>query len=286
GKGASPCAAAGERPDSAGSMTNSTAAAISPLGVRRSCTSSRTSRAAACNAMDTPKPRRDIPGTTRDPPALTRSDWLTRLPTMPVPTCQNRTVDRGHADTAQAADKSIQAEAPPRQSHLELPSTEPKLARSYQPVGESGFDDSRNARSAGFQRDRPVAGPPIRPPPLIGSTPHENRLAATTQTKKRRCLWHRRSLGRKRPRKQCAEARLQALECPSQVQHASPNLLRRSIFFRSPESVAFQPQCLPRPPGIHPPGIHPRAALAFDVDMVHRAPIASDVVSFPLRLRK
>jgi hypothetical protein len=37
---------------------------------------------------------------------------------------------------------------------------------------------------------------------------------------KRRCLWHRRSLGRKRPRKQSAEARLRAQLGASQVQHA------------------------------------------------------------------
>jgi hypothetical protein len=59
--------------------------------------------------------------------------------------------------------------------------------------------------------------------------------------KKRRRLWHRRSLGRKRPRKQCAEARLQDEQWRSQVMRARGFLLRRSISSFAPSNVAELP---------------------------------------------
>ena len=55
------------------------------------------------------------------------------------------------------------------------------------------------------------------------------RDAHPAAAKKRRCLWHRRSLGRKRPRKQWAVARLRGKEWLLRALDASGFLLRRSI---------------------------------------------------------
>ena len=60
--------------------------------------------------------------------------------------------------------------------------------------------------------------------------------------KKRRCFWHRRSLGRKRPRKQGAEARLPEQLCASRRRPASGFAAMQHLLVTPRAPVADQPQ--------------------------------------------
>jgi hypothetical protein len=126
-----------------------------------------------------------------------------------------------------------------------LESAQPIAGKYVKPAREKGYPKGlgRAEVAHGLVEYHCCVGPDaLKIPAHTGRTIPSSGL----QAKKRRCFWHRRSLGRKRPRKQCASARLRSYNdlrgCSTQALLAA----MQHYFRHSGRTVAHLPHT---PPG-------------------------------------